>query len=145
GGIATAGGAGRALAEWIIADRPPMDLWQADIRRFAPFHANPTFLRERVSEIVGVHYFVAFPNRELESGRGLRRSPLYERLQARGACFGSKMGWALGHWLGPGRGTHGTQSPCAPGTPISSSPARPRPRVTRTGSAATSPKTAARP
>ena len=101
GGIATAGGAGRALAEWIIADRPPMDLWQADIRRFAPFHANPTFLRERVSEIVGVHYFVAFPNRELESGRGLRRSPLYERLQARGACFGSKMGWERGNWFAP--------------------------------------------
>src|SRR5436309_2342576 len=101
GGIATAGGAGRARAELIIADRPPMDLWQADIRRFAPFHANPAFLRERVSEIVGVHYFVAFPNRELESGRGLRRSPLYERLQARGACFGSKMGWERANWFAP--------------------------------------------
>jgi sarcosine dehydrogenase len=101
GGIAAAGGAGRALAEWIIADRPPMDLWQADIRRFAPFHANPAFLRERVSEIVGVHYFVAFPNRELESGRALRCSPLYERLRARGACFGSKMGWERANWFAP--------------------------------------------
>ncbi|MDP2703067.1 MAG: FAD-dependent oxidoreductase, partial [Candidatus Rokubacteria bacterium] len=81
GGIAAAGGAGRALAEWIVEDRPPMDLWQADIRRFAPFHADPGFLRERASEIVGVHYFVAFPNRELETGRGLRLSPLYERLR----------------------------------------------------------------
>src|SRR5258707_14475201 len=61
GGIAAAGGAGRALAEWIVEDRPSMDLWQADIRRFAAFHANPEVLRERVSEIVGVHYFVAFP------------------------------------------------------------------------------------
>jgi 4-methylaminobutanoate oxidase (formaldehyde-forming) len=78
-----------------------MDLWQADIRRFAPFHANPEFLRERVSEIVGVHYFVAFPNRELESGRGLRRSPLYERLRDRRACFGSKMGWERANWFAP--------------------------------------------
>ena len=101
GGIAAAGGAGRALAEWIVEDRSPMDLWQADIRRFAPFHANPEFLRERVSEIVGVHYFVAFPNRELESGRGLRRSPLYDRLRGRRACFGSKMGWERANWFAP--------------------------------------------
>ena len=81
GGIAAAGGAGKALAEWIVEDRAPMDLWPADIRRFAPLHGNRRFLRERVSEIVGVHYNIAFPNRELTSGRGLRRSPLHERLR----------------------------------------------------------------
>ena len=101
GGIAAAGGAGRALAEWIVEDRPPMDLWQADIRRFAPFHADRRFLRERVSEIVGVHYNIAFPNRELTSGRGLRRSPLHERLRARGASFGAKMGWERANWFAP--------------------------------------------
>jgi len=101
GGIAAAGGAGRALAEWIVEDRPPMDLWQADIRRFAPFHADPGFLRERASEIVGVHYFVAFPNRELETGRGLRLSPLYERLRDKRACFGSRMGWERANWFAP--------------------------------------------
>ncbi len=101
GGIAAAGGAGRALAEWIVEDRPPMDLWQADIRRFAPFHGNPEFLQERASEGVGVHYFVAFPNRELETGRGLRLSPLYERLRDRRACFGNKMGWERANWFAP--------------------------------------------
>jgi 4-methylaminobutanoate oxidase (formaldehyde-forming) len=101
GGIAAAGGAGRTLAEWIAGDRPPMDLWQADIRRFAPFHATPRFLRERASEIVGVHYFVAFPNRELDSGRGLRLSPLHEHLSARGASFGAKMGWERANWFAP--------------------------------------------
>src|SRR5207244_2071436 len=34
-----------------------------------------------------------WPNRELVSARQLRRSPLYERLAARNALFGSKMGW----------------------------------------------------
>jgi len=101
GGIAAAGGAGRALAEWIVEDRPPMDLWQADIRRFAPFHANSEFLRERASEIVGVHYFVAFPNRELETGRDLRLSPLYERLRDKRACFGNRMGWERANWFAP--------------------------------------------
>ncbi len=101
GGIAAAGGAGRALAEWIVEDRPPMDLWQADIRRFAPFHGDRRFLRERVSEIVGVHYNIAFPNRELTSGRGLRRSPLHERLRDRRAAFGAKMGWERANWFAP--------------------------------------------
>jgi len=105
GGIAAAGGAGKALAEWIAGDRPPMDLSQVDIRRFAPLHADPRFLRERASEIVGVHYFVAFPNRELQSGRGLRLSPLHERLRARGACFGSKMGWERANWFAPAGAT----------------------------------------
>jgi sarcosine dehydrogenase len=101
GGIAAAGGAGRALAEWIVEDRPPMDLWQADIRRFAPFHGDRRFLRERVSEVVGVHYNIAFPNRELTSGRGLRRSPLHERLRDRRAAFGAKMGWERVNWFAP--------------------------------------------
>ncbi len=101
GGIAAAGGAGRALAQWIVDDRAPMDLWQADIRRFAPFHGNPRFLRARASEVVGVHYYVAFPNREFESGRGLRRSPVYDRLEVKGACFGAKMGWERANWFAP--------------------------------------------
>ncbi len=101
GGIAAAGGAGKALAEWIVEDRAPMDLWPADIRRFAPLHGNRRFLRERVSEIVGVHYNIAFPNRELTSGRGLRRSPLHERLRERRACFGAKMGWERANWFAP--------------------------------------------
>jgi 4-methylaminobutanoate oxidase (formaldehyde-forming) len=101
GGIAAAGGAGQALAQWIVADRQPMDLWPADIRRFAPFHGDPAFLRERASEGVGVHYFVAFPNRELTTGRGLRRSPLHDRLAAKRACFGAKMGWERANWFAP--------------------------------------------
>src|SRR5437660_559517 len=45
-GIASAGGAGRALAEWIVAGEPSLDLWPVDIRRFAPFHNDDRFLRE---------------------------------------------------------------------------------------------------
>jgi glycine cleavage system aminomethyltransferase T/glycine/D-amino acid oxidase-like deaminating enzyme len=101
GGIAAAGGAGKALAEWIVEGHAPMDLSAADIRRFAPLHGNRRFLRERVSEIVGVHYNIAFPNRELTSGRGLRRSPLHERLRERRACFGAKMGWERANWFAP--------------------------------------------
>jgi len=92
-GIASAGGAGMALAEWIDRGEPQLDLWPVDIRRFAPFSANPAWLTNRVGEVLGLHYMMPWPNRELETARPLRRSPLYDRLDAKGAIWGSKMGW----------------------------------------------------
>jgi 4-methylaminobutanoate oxidase (formaldehyde-forming) len=99
GGIAYAGGAGRALAAWIAEGRMPMDLTAVDPRRFAPFHAEPGFLAARMREVPGLHYRMAWPNREHRSGRGLLRSPVHERLAARGACFGVRMGWERPLWF----------------------------------------------
>ncbi|HLK00777.1 MAG TPA: FAD-dependent oxidoreductase, partial [Streptosporangiaceae bacterium] len=61
-GIALAGGAGRALAEWIVAGAPTMDLVAQDIRRFAGFNGNSQWLRDRVGEVLGLHYAVPWPN-----------------------------------------------------------------------------------
>jgi len=98
-GIASAGGAGRYLAEWIIDGQPTLDLWSVDIRRFGPWANNRNFLRERVTEVLGLHYQMAWPNREFETGRGLRRTPLHDRLAAQGACFGVKNGWERPNWF----------------------------------------------
>ena len=98
-GIATSGGAGKYLAEWITEGRPTMDLWSVDIRRFSPWANNRAFLRERVTETLGLHYQMAWPNREFETGRNLRKSPLHERLAAQGACFGVKNGWERPNWF----------------------------------------------
>lgn len=92
-GIASAGGAGRALAEWIVEGEPTMDLVAVDIRRFAPFNANNRWLRDRVAEVLGLHYAIPWPNRELETARPFRCSPVHDRLEAAGAVFGSRMGW----------------------------------------------------
>jgi sarcosine dehydrogenase len=98
-GIASAGGAGKYLAEWMLAGEPTIDLWSVDIRRFAPWANNLSFLRERVTEVLGLHYQMAWPNREFETGRGLLKSPLHERLAAQGACFGVKNGWERPNWF----------------------------------------------
>lgn len=98
-GIASSGGAGMALAEWIVAGEPTMDLWPVDMRRFAGFHGNDSWLRARVAETLGLHYKMPWPQREHESGRPFRRSPLYDRLKARGAWFGNKMGWERPNWF----------------------------------------------
>jgi glycine cleavage system aminomethyltransferase T/glycine/D-amino acid oxidase-like deaminating enzyme len=98
-GIASAGGAGKALAEWIVEGEATSDLWPVDIRRFANFNNNPAWLKDRVKETLGLHYAMPWPNRELDSARPFRRSPLYERLAAKGAVFGSKMGWERANYF----------------------------------------------
>jgi len=98
-GIASAGGAGMALAEWIVAGEPTMDLWPVDIRRFARFNGNERWLKDRVKETLGLHYAMPWPNRELDSARPLRRSPLYGLLKRQGASFGTRMGWERANWF----------------------------------------------
>ena len=106
-GIASAGGAGRALAEWIVGGEPPMDLWPVDIRRFGPPHQSTAWVRERTMEAYAKHYTLAFPFEEYQTGRPARVSPLYGRLQRAGACFGEKLGWERANWFAP-EGTAGT-------------------------------------
>jgi len=100
-GIASAGGAGKALAEWIVQREPALDLWPVDLRRFARFNGNEQWLPDRIKEVLGMHYKMPWPNRELESARPFRRSPLYEHLRASGASFGSKMGWERPNFFAP--------------------------------------------
>jgi len=100
-GIQSAGGAGKVLAEWILEGHPPMDLWDVDIRRMQPFQSNPRYLRERVSESLGLLYAMHWPYRQYETARGVRTSPLHERLAARGACFGEVAGWERANWFAP--------------------------------------------
>ncbi len=103
-GMAFGGGAGEALAQWIVGGEQPYDLWPVDIRRFGPWQNNRAFLRARTVETLGMHFRLAAPNLEFEHGRDLRRSPLHERLASHGAWFGQKMGAERPYWFaGPGQ------------------------------------------
>jgi 4-methylaminobutanoate oxidase (formaldehyde-forming) len=99
-GIASAGGAGRALAEWVVAGEPTSDLVAVDIRRFASYAGDHAWLRRRVVETLGIHYAVPWPDREPETGRDVRLSPLHGRLAAKGASFGTRMGWERANVFG---------------------------------------------
>lgn len=98
-GIVSSGGAGYALAAWLDSGEPPFDLWGVDIRRAQPFQRNRRYLRERVSETLGLLYADHFPYRQPETARGVRRSPLHEHLKARGAVFGETAGWERANWF----------------------------------------------
>ena len=98
-GIASGGGAGMVLAEWVAKGEPPYDLWPVDIRRFGKNHLDTNWVRTRTLEAYAKHYTMAWPYEEYRSGRPLRRSPLYDRLKAQGACFGEKLGWERPNWF----------------------------------------------
>jgi sarcosine dehydrogenase len=98
-GIASGGGAGWVLAEWAVRGEAPLDLWVVDILRFSGLHRDRKWVKDRTLEAYGKHYTIAFPHEEYSSGRPRIVSPLYERLQAQGAVFGSKLGWERPNWF----------------------------------------------
>lgn len=100
-GIAGSGGGGLAVANMILHGDAGMDLWPFDARRFGPQHAQSRYLEERAIESYAAYYKIHWPAEEVSAGRGLRRSPLYQTLSARGAVFGSKFGWERPNWFAP--------------------------------------------
>ncbi|MGK2881265.1 MAG: FAD-dependent oxidoreductase [Mycobacterium sp.] len=100
-GIAAAGGAGAALADWIVGGDPGMDLWPFDVRRFGVPHSVPTVLDLHAVHAYGHYYEIAFPNVTDTAAQGQRRSAVYDRLAERGAVFGAKLGYERANWFDP--------------------------------------------
>ena len=98
-GIVSSGGAGMALAQWLEDGEPPFDLWEVDIRRAQPFQRNRRYLEERVTETLGLLYADHWPYRQVETARGVRRSPVHEHLKTAGAVFGEVAGWERANWF----------------------------------------------
>ena len=102
GGVTLSGGASRTLAEWIVEGTPSRDVAELDIRRFAPFHGNDAWLRERVSELPSFHFIVHGPDHDFATGRMLRCSVLHDRMAREGAHFASVFGWERPNWFDRG-------------------------------------------
>ena len=100
-GIASGGGAGWVLAEWVVRGEAPLDLWVVDIRRFSGLHEDRQWVCDRTLEAYGKHYTIGYPHEEYLSGRPSIVSPLYERLKQHRAVFGSKLGWERPNWFAP--------------------------------------------
>jgi sarcosine dehydrogenase len=99
-GIASGGGAGWVLAEWVSTARRR---WTSGSSTSAasPMHRDRDWVRDRTLEAYGKHYTIGFPHEEYQSGRPRIVSPLYERLKAHRAVFGSKLGWERPNWFAP--------------------------------------------
>ena len=100
-GIVTSGGIGRACAQWMDKGHSPLDLTGNDLRRVFVFQGAQAYIEDRVSETLGLLYARHYPYRQYASARGVRHSPVHERLAARGACFGEAGGWERPNWFAP--------------------------------------------
>lgn len=92
-GIASGGGAGMNLAHAIIHGHTAYDLSEADAKRYAPVFNSLDHLMMRAPEILGTHYEIAFPGRQLKTARHLRALPLEAEYKKAGAHFGQFFGW----------------------------------------------------
>ncbi|WP_371227992.1 GcvT family protein [Roseovarius sp. 2305UL8-3] len=92
-GIASGGGAGMNLAHCIVHGHTAYDLGETDAKRFAPVFNSLDHLMARAPEILGTHYEIAYPGRQLSTARSLRALPLELEYKAAGAHFGQFYGW----------------------------------------------------
>ncbi|XP_028295903.1 pyruvate dehydrogenase phosphatase regulatory subunit, mitochondrial [Gouania willdenowi] len=92
-GLAFAGGGGKYLAEWMTYGYPSTDVWPLDIKRFGNLQSSRTFLRHRVMEVMPLLYDLKVPRWDFQTGRQLRTSPLYDRLDTQGARWMEKHGF----------------------------------------------------
>ncbi len=88
-GILSSAGVGKAMAEWIVEGEPTIYLSEIDIARFNKFEINERYLNDRISESLGLLYAMHWPNRQFETARQIRETPIYARLKEHNAVFGT--------------------------------------------------------
>ena len=101
-GILYGPGIGKTLAHWIVDGLCPVDHTAFNADRFADgSHNTPAFRRARTPELLAKSFGSHFPNDSFKTARGLKRSPIYDRLKAAGAYFTESHGWELPDWFAP--------------------------------------------
>lgn len=92
-GMASGGGAGMNLAHCIVHGHTAYDLSEADAKRFAPVFNSVEHLMARAPEILGTHYDIAYPGKQLATGRNMRGLPLDSEYRDAAAHMGQVYGW----------------------------------------------------
>ncbi len=100
-GILLGGGAGQIMAQWIVDGYPSVDTSEINIARMQPWQNNPSYLHDRTVEVLGFMYKPGYANSQFNSARGVRKTPLHDRLAERGAYFACYAGWEYPDWYAP--------------------------------------------
>ena len=98
-GIGSAGGAGKAIAEWMIKGHTTEDLFSLDVKRFEKFNSSLKFIKERVTESLGNLFKMHWPYKQLTTSRNIKLLPYHQNLKKLGACFGQMAGYERPMWF----------------------------------------------
>ncbi|WP_299621698.1 FAD-dependent oxidoreductase [uncultured Tateyamaria sp.] len=97
-GITHSAAIGKAMAEWITEGETEWDLAAWDPRRFGDW-ATQDYAHARASQHYDLQYAIPYPHRNMQRGRPVQSTPLYERLKADGAVMGQIAGWERAFWF----------------------------------------------
>ncbi len=98
-GIGSSGGAGKAIAEWMIKGHTDQDLFSLDVKRFEKFNSSLKFIKERTTETLGNLFKMHWPYKQLETSRNIKLLPYHKELKKLGACFGQMAGYERPMWF----------------------------------------------
>jgi 4-methylaminobutanoate oxidase (formaldehyde-forming) len=98
-GIGSSGGAGKAVAEWMINGHTNQDLSSLDVKRFEKFNSSLKFIKERTTETLGNLFKMHWPYKQLETSRNIKLLPYHDHLKKLGACFGQMAGYERPMWF----------------------------------------------
>ena len=91
-------GMGKLIADWMTDGRTPIDHSRIDYARFYPFQLEEAFIEARCTETARkVYNPPVHPREPFAGGRGIRRSPFWERERELGGYFMELGGWERAH------------------------------------------------
>jgi dimethylglycine dehydrogenase len=97
-GIAQGGGCGKYLAQWMMYGAAEINMIGLDPRRFGNY-ATTEYTTAKSHREYQDMYDLLLPGEERMDGRPARRSPLYEKLKAKGCIHTEAMGWERPKWF----------------------------------------------
>ena len=103
--VTHAGGAGKALAEWMVNGVPrlddgPIDLARCDVNRFDDHEGSWDFARDIGGEEYRIVYNVMHPKWVwTDKQRDIRRTPMYHSHEELGAELWAEAGWEEPQWF----------------------------------------------
>ncbi|MEL7174388.1 MAG: glycine cleavage system protein T, partial [Pseudomonadota bacterium] len=99
-GFSQGGGVGLSLANWIVDGDPGFDVFAMDVARYGDW-ATMAYTNPKVKENYSRRFRIKYPNEELPAARGLKTTPIYDKLIAEGAQMGDSWGLEAPLWFAP--------------------------------------------
>ncbi len=99
-GITQGPGAGKYLAQWMVHGQTEINVREMDPRRFGPYAPGRYTIERSIDEFHEM-YQVRMPGEYRPAGRPVKQTPLYDRLDAKGAQWQEVYGWERAQYFSP--------------------------------------------